>query len=302
MKQSAALFFSEQDLALARENMHREPVASALALLDTVPDDPLAAAQLQALAYLWRQDAQAGQGALELARVQDLGGSGTVDDLKRQVGWLAVRSMLREHPAWQAAQPLFMQIDGEARASLEPGAGDPLRLAWLAARTMAGAILRQDDEIFQSAAAIYRRLIDEHIHPEGYFKGLVDVDGAEDTYAAQVSATGALALMAEMAAQAGLDLWSYDNRGVSVNTAATYAFYYYFFPERWRWEDGLKRDDTLAVMRAEGAFFEIVNRRSPLRGGEQLFAEQRPMFSPHIGLTTLTHSLPLPRKSRWRIF
>ena len=299
MKESIALFFSEQDLALARDNSDREPVSSALAMLDTAPDDPLAAAQLQALAYLWRQDAQAGEGALELAQARDWGGASSLDDMKLQVGWLAVLSMLRAHPAWQAAAPLLNQIDGMARAALEATDGDPLRLAWLAARTMAASILCRDEAGFQGAAAIYRRLIDEHIHPEGYIKGLVDLDGAEDTYAAQVSATGALALMAEMAGQ---ELWSYDNRGVSVNTAATYAFYYYFFPERWRWEDGLRRGDTRAVMRAEGAYFEMVNRRSPLRGGEQLFAEQRPMFSAHIGVTTLTHSLPLPRKSRWRIF
>ena len=158
-------------------------------------------------------------------------------------------------------------LTGAAPHQLEDS-GDLLLRLWLAALAMAAGLLLKEQAAIESAGAVYRSTVDRHIHPEGYFKGLVDVDGARQTYDAQFSATGALALLSEMAQQAGLDLWSYNNRGVSVNTAATYTFYYYFFPERWRWEAGLTREYTQAIMRREGAYFEMVNRRSPLRGGE----------------------------------
>ena len=154
-----------------------------------------------------------------------------------------------------------------------------------------------NDSTFESSAAFYRRCVDKFIHPEGYFRGIVDVDGAKETFAAQLSATAAMALMAEMAGQIGVDLWGYNNRGVSVITAATYTFYYYFFPSAGsgkRVSRGRRRSGSCA---GDGAFYEMVCRRSPLRGDEQLFAEQRPLFSAFAGLTTLTHGLAPPRRS-----
>ena len=68
---SAYLLFSASDLQLARDNREREPIRSALPLLDTRPADALALAQIQALRYLFHQDAEAGQAAIEAARRQD---------------------------------------------------------------------------------------------------------------------------------------------------------------------------------------------------------------------------------------
>ena len=110
--------------------------------------------------------------------------------------------------------------------------------------------------------------------------------------------------MAEMAAQAGLDLWSYDNRGVTPATAATYLLYYFYFPEKWKWSPGLTRQRTTDVIRREGAFLEIVNQRAPLHAVDPLLEELRPLFCPWTGgLTTLTHSIPPVReKRRWRLW
>ena len=307
MTRSAGLYFSESDLQLARDRLDREPIRSALRLLDSQLADRLKAAQLLALRQLFRADSGAGDAAMELLDAQDFGGDPdpALSWLKGRLAWLSVMAMLRNHSRWDAvATPSLLSIVNQARQGLDSGGdADPLRLSWLAALSMATAVLLEDDANFRRASKIYRRLVDDHVHPEGYFKGIVDVEGAKETYAAQFSATGALVLMAEMAAQAGDDLWRYSNRAVSVKTAAAYTYYYYFFPESWRWESGLTREATMELMRREGAYYEIVNRREALRGVEQLFAEQRPMFSPFGGgLTTLTHGLPPPKKRRWGIF
>ncbi len=306
MKPSSYLLFAASDLQLARDNHDREPIRSALPRLDSQPEDTLALAQLQALRFLFYDDADSGRLALELLRAHDFG-AGKVEGLaaiKRRFGWLQVMSQLRGHPDWHDSAEGYRAAIAAAPQQLEDSAaGDLLRALWLAVVALAAGILLEDDASFQSAVSFYRRVVDQHIHPEGFFKGMVDVDGARKTYQAQFAATGALALMSEMARQAGEDLWSYNNRAVSANTAATYTFYYYFFPESWRWEAGLTREQTLAIMRREGAYFEMVNRRSPLRGADELFAEQRPLFSAAAGgLTTLTHGLRPPAKKRWRLF
>ena len=307
MKRSKALFFSQKDIQLAWDNVDREPIRDAMTVLDAQPEDSLEAAQLLALNYLFRRDEAAGDAAIDALRAQEFGSADSADlpALKRHLGWLSLMAMLREHPQWMSVEADFLSaIERVMRRNMQSVAdSDPLRLCWLATVSMATGILTDHDDSFQGAADVYRRVVDSHIHPEGYIKGVVDRDGASNTYAAQFSATCALVLMAEMAGQVGLDLWTYNNRAVSTNTAATYTYYYYFFPERWKWESNLTRESTLDLMRREGAFFEMVNRRIPMRGVEQLFAEQRPMFSAcGGGLATLTHGLRPPKKKRWGLF
>ncbi len=306
MTTSAYLLFSAGDLQLARDNQTREPVRSALPLLGSHPEDALELALLQALRFLFYSDAEAGRAALEALRIPDPQALDPtrLPAIKRRFGWLAVMSQLRDHPDWHGSAESLRALTADPAPRLEASAdGDLLRALWLAACDMAAGILLGDDGRFQRAVSAYRRAVDQHIHPEGFIKGLVDIDGARQTYEAQFAATGALVLLSEMAQQAGEDLWAYNNRAVSVNTAATYTYYYYFYPERWRWEDGLSREQTMTIMRREGAYFEMVNRRSPLRDGEALFTEQRPLFSAVAGgLTTLTHGLKPRAKKRWRLF
>jgi len=297
------LFHTEADLRLARDNREREPIRSALARLETPAADPLAGAQLSALRGQLFEAPEAGYRAATALNEADLRFTGDLESIKRALGWLSAAAMLRDHPAWEASWRADIAVMLEALDAAGVEAEDKLREFWLGALTMAAGILLESAEEIERGAAVYRRAVDQQIHPEGFFRGIADIADGEQLYEAQVSATGALVLLAEMAGRVGLDLWTYDSRAVSIFTAATYTHFYYFFPEKWRWEADLSRERTAAIMRREGAFMELVNRRGPPQGIEQFLAEQRPLFCAWGGgLTTLTHGLLPPKKRRWGLW
>ncbi|MCY4064724.1 MAG: alginate lyase family protein [Chloroflexi bacterium] len=286
-------------MRLARENREREPIRGALARLAAHETDPLAEAYKSALRGQLLDDREAGYRAAAALNRARLEFTDDIADIKRALAWLSVAAMLRDHPAWEASW-----LDATA-AWLDrfSETGERLRGLWLGALSMAAGILLENDEAIQRGADVYRSAVDEQIHPEGFLKGIADLDDTPGRYEAQVSGSCALVLLAEMAALIGLDLWSYDNRAVSVFTAVTYTHFYYFFPEKWRWEVDVTRERTNAIMRREGAFMELVNRRGPPTGIEQFLAEQRPLFCLYGGgLTTLTHGLAPAKKRRWRFW
>ena len=295
------LFHSEADLRLARQNLDSEPIRSALPLLSATQADPLAAAQLSVLRGQLYEDDEPGDRAAAALNQADfmLAAGKRLAGLKRALGWLSLVAMLRDHRAWNPSWRDAIATGLERFSQTD----DPLRAYWLAAVTLAAGILLESDDAIERATAVYRRAVDEHIHPEGYLKGIADVVDGQRLYEAQTSATAALVLMAEMARLAGLDLWSYDSRAVTVITAVTYTHFYYFYPEKWRWQTGLTLERTRKVMEDEGAFMELVNRRSPPPGIEHFLEERRPLFCAWGGgLTTLTHGLAPPKKRRWRLW
>lgn len=295
----SGLYFADENLRLAQENRQREPIRSALACLDRHSDDPLISAQLAGLRYRLFGDAE---GAT--AVIQKLRQTNWSAQPRHLLGWLSALETLRDQPAWAPWQSNWFSAL-ETRLKIIAGAVDdaaPLDGLWGGAVMMAAGIVMERAVWFERGAAVYQQAIAARIHPEGFLKGIVDVAGATQSYRRQVSGTCALVLMAEMAWHAGVDLWSFDNRGVTPITATAYLLYYYFYPERWKWESGLTRETTAAVMRRRGAFIEMVNRRYALPGADHLFADLRPMFSIDGGLTTLTHGIvPPPKKKRWRL-
>ena len=287
------LYFADENLDLARANQHREPIRSALTYLDRASDDPLAAAQLAGLRYCFFGDVAAAAAALQMP---------TSADFRQTLGWLSALDMLRgvpTRPSWQDDWLTALSARLEDTAAI-----GPLDELWRGALLMAAGIILEHDAHFARGQDVYRQAIHTRIHPEGFLKGIVDAPGAAQSYRRQVSGTCALVLMAEMAGHVGVDLWSMDNRGVTPITATAYLLYYYFYPENWKWEAGLTRAATAALMRHQGAFIEIVHRRQALPAAEHLLAEQRPMFSAEGGgLTTLTHGIaPPPQKRRWSLF
>ena len=299
--QQKGLFHSEADLQLARESLQREPIRGALARLEAAEPDPLARACLSALRGQVYGEHEAGYRAAaalnEAEYIREAGNQ--LDDIKRSLGWLSLMAMLRGHPAWQASWRDAISL----MLARFDASDDKLRALWLGALTLAAGILLESENEIEGGAAVYRRAVEQLIHPEGFLKGIADVADAPGRYEAQASGCCALVLLAEMAEPVGLDLWSFESRAVGIFTAATYTHFYYFFPEKWRWEEGLTRQRTRAIMRREGAFMELVNRRNPPQGIEQFLAEQRPLFCAWGGgLTTLTHGLAPPKKKRWRFW
>lgn len=299
--QQKGLIHTEADLQLARDNLQREPIRVALAKLGEAQADRLAQAHLWALRGQLDKETEPGHRAADLLRRSDLAGEGgDLEGIKRSLGWLSVMAMLRDHPAWEpswrdAIAPMLSRF-------AEPD--DNLRALWLGALRLAAGVLLECEHEIERGAAVYRAAVEHWIHPEGFLKGIADVPNAPGRYEAQVSGCCALALMAEMAGNVRLDLWSFESRAVGIFTAATYTHFYYFFPEKWRWEEELTLARTQAIMRREGAFMELVNRRNPPQGIEQFLAEQRPLFCAWGGgLTTLTHGLSPPKKQkRWRLW
>ena len=291
------LYFAEDNLRLARENRQREPIRSALIRLGQASDDPLISAQLAGLRYRLFGDDEVAAAAIEELGPAD----GSAADFRRLLGWLAALEMLRGVPSWASLQADWSSA---LETRLENSkAVEPLDELWRGAAMMAAGVVLERSAYVQRGADIYRQAIHTRIHPEGFLKGIVDVAGLTQSYARQVSATCALVLMAEMAAHAGLDLWAFDNRGITPITATAYLLYYYFYPEQWKWEAGITRAATAALMQEQGAFIEMVHRRHTLPGADHLLAEQRPMFSVAGGLTTLTHGIvPPPKKKRWSLF
>ena len=296
------LGFTGAQLKLARENRNSRLIQDALRVLDGAGRGPLESAYLAALRAQWHDERESARQAEQLLDEADLE-AGPLENrsvCQALLAWLSVLAMLRPRPKADGLRAACARAWEAPEASLAP---NPLDRIWLGALQLAGGIVFDSDALRQAGAAAYRHTIDQHIHPEGYLKGIVDVDGAASTYEAQVSGICALAYMAEMAEPIGLGLWAYESRAVSLRTAATYALFYYFYPEKWRWENDLSRERTTAAMRQEGAFFELVNRRHAMRGIEDLLEEQRPMFCAYGGgLTTLTHGIAPPTRRRWRFW
>lgn len=300
--QGRGLFHSEADLQLVRENIEREPIRGAVARLRSAEADRLGQAYLSALRGQLFGDRAAGDSAADALKTADFmsdGGDG-LECLKRALGWLSVLAMLRDHPACEASWRAAI-VDALSRFEARD---EGLQALWLGALTLAAGIVLESDERIERGAAVYRRAVERMIHPEGFLRGIADLADAPGRYEAQASGCCALVLLAEMAGRVGLDLWSYESRAVGVFTAVAYTHFYYFFPEKWRWEEGLTLARTREIMRREGAFMELAHRRNPPQGIEQFLAEQRPLFCAWGGgLTTLTHGLAPPaKKRRWRLW
>lgn len=200
--------------------------------------------------------------------------------------------LLRDHPACIEIAPAWLDAfsDQIALFNQMPHGMASLERFWLCAINLAAGVVLEDAVVFNTGVAAFKDLIAHQVHPDGYFKFVADRKD-ETTYLHHVMATAALALAAEIATNAGVNLWSFNHRGVSIVTAATYILYYYYFPDKWLWYKGLTPDETQQIFRQYGAFIEIVNYHSPLRGVDILLDELRPLFDLQGGgLTTLTHA------------
>ena len=220
--------------------------------------------------------------------------------IQQSMAGAQVFEMLRDHPGCPATwrDQFAAQVADLLNTQQTPTA---LEQAWQMALGIVAGIVLDDEALVESGAAAYRQIIDS-IHPEGYLRAAVQPqeEGASP-FMQQLLSVAALSLAAEAAAQQGIDLWAYENRGVGAMTAASYIIYYYFFPDKWRWNEEFTTEDTARIFREHGAFVGILSYRGQPRGLEYLLPEQRPLFGAcYGGLTSLTHFGKAPQKKKRR--
>ncbi len=292
--QHCGLYFTSEQVQTARKQRDREPFASAWQLLhDSEQDGDLPGAQWLGLRALFAEDDAAGWRALPLLLAAL---SAPIEQGYHEE--LAIALALGQ--GIELLRPVLMQ-DGQldaARAAYSQRVTDLLtppedavyvETLWLAALQVGAGVVLEREDLFTTGTSTYRAVIDHDIHPEGYIKQAVSVPNGR-TYEWQVLSVAALVQTAEMATHAGDDLWAYDNRGVSVLTAAAYILFYYHFPEKWRWEAGLETEHVQALISQHGGFVEMLNLRHRPRTIEAMLDNHRPLYDVFGGgLTTLSH-------------
>lgn len=301
------LTFSLEQIKFARQRRDEDAVRPIWDfLLAATGADALSQAHLDALRYRINDDAASAGHALEvLGRDMQQGKEVSVGGIREIFAAAHIYEMLCDHPltsdlqsdwiAWFTQQVNQFNSTSDTLSALEKH--------WLMALNAAAGVVLEDASYFEKAVEAFKQAIIEDVHPEGYVRSTVGTADGESV-ARQVLSVCALAITAEIAQQADVDLWHFEDRGVSIATAAQYLIYYYFYPEKWNWETGFDLDYMKALFKQNGAFMELVNYRLQPRGISDLIDDQRPMFDAYGGgLTSLTHfKLGKQKKKRRGLF
>jgi hypothetical protein len=300
------LYFTRTHVEQARQARDREPYQSAWNLLHSrEPKGDVAGAQWNGFLYRFSNDEDAGSRALALLTAENAlrfdAETRYLDRLAITLTWAQTFEMLRDYPAFsQEAQAKGLARFSDTVEHLNRTVTTGFRNLWLQALNLAAGIVLERQDLFQTGVQEYQRAVREDIHPEGYVRGAVESGDGLGFYR-QMRSVQALVLMAEAAQHAGVDLWGYTVRGVSLMTTATYVMYYHFRPDKWRWDEGLEAVIP-PFFRKHAGFMEMVNRRDNRpRDIQRLLDDLRPIYDVYGGgLTTLTHGLAAGRHRLFR--
>jgi hypothetical protein len=287
------LCFNAAQVKDARRNRQREPFAAAFARLAEPPSTatPLTQALWSALRYRFNDDQAAGNQALKLLHSDDEPTPSAVLIAAHSFEMLRDLFPAAEQTRW--LEKFQQQVDHlKLRAASDHSADSYVESVWQMTVSIVAGVVLEQSERFDAGAAEFQRIVAEDIHPNGYLTRAVDAhDGAG--LARQISCVQALVLAAETAAHAGVDLWAFSARGVSVTTTAAYPLYYYFYPEKWRWDADLNEATAQPYYQHNGGFLEILYRRTRLHDAMLLLKALRPVVDPVMGgIPTLTHGVP----------
>ncbi len=289
------LYFTPEHVERARKDREREPFKSAWSLLDQPPASPLDALLLNAFRYRFADDTAAGE-----AVIMDLQAwvSQSLDVYpaywEALAGTIALAQgyeMTRDQAAWgdgTAWRDAYQQV--VETLNILPGELSLVETIWLGLLNLVSGVVLEDEMRLEQGVATFRQIIATEVRPEGYLPRVVDGrDGG--SLERDLLAVAGLVLLAEAGRCAGLDLWGYESRGISVHTAAAYLTYYAYYPDQWRWD----ADQTEIARRAfkeQGGFLEMVYRRTQPHDLKLMLEERRPFFHPLFGgLTTLSHGV-----------
>ncbi len=296
--QHFGLYFSREHVEVARQHREDPPFEAAWKMLHERAQTGVQHAQWGAIHYRFDDDIIEGEGALKQLMTCARGGFDPdmtfIDALNELLVEAHAFEMLRDHPAMDAAtEAEFLGLFEQHFAYLttldtEHSYVEALVLTLL--KFVAGVVLERE-ALLQQAIDVYERVIREDIHPQGHIPKAV---GAKDGggLLRQLLTVAVLVLMAEASSLVGFNLWDYSFRGVSLMTAFSYLLYYYYYPDKWRWDPNV----TAEPFREYGGFLEIVNRRAYPKDLKPLLDDLRPVYdAPGGGLTTLSHGVARKR-------
>ncbi len=302
------LYFSLTNVETARQHALLPPFEPAWALLrqDAPQPDALRKVVMDGFRCRFDGNLPAGEAALTLLlhelHPQPTSGEITLTLLRSHLATAHSFEMLRDHAA---ARPQLLDgwREGFQASVLALNAATQrltfLEEVWLNTLNAAAGVLLERDDMLLHAAGFFRQVIDHETHPQGFIQKLVDGrDGG--SLERMLAGVQALTLLAEIITQTGTDLWAYNQRGVSLFTAALYPLYYYYYPEKWRWDAEITEEHSQALFRQYGSYLEILNLRQerPTQAVDLILGELRPVFDPYGGgLTTLSHArVPASRR------
>ncbi|GIK28829.1 MAG: hypothetical protein DCC53_05315 [Chloroflexi bacterium] len=308
-----ALTFSPAEAAQARERRSTPERVGAWGAFEslcaqTMPD-PLQQAVVDALSWRLTGDGAAAERAAAVlagdAIQSDEPTTPLIDACRRAIGFAQALECVRDHGAMPdaARAAIIDRWHGRVSALNSRLAQSAIHeQAWIAAVNLAAGVVLERESMFDAGADSYRRIVDS-VQPHGYIAAIVEPRDA-DALTRTLAAVHGLVLAAEIAAQADIDLWAYERRGVSVMTAALYPLYYYFYPEKWPWFEGLELGPVQVEFRQYAAFLELVNHKNggSVRAVKLILDDVRPVFDAlGGGPVTLTHAVePVARRGLFR--
>ncbi len=287
------LYFTPEHVKTARDQRDQVPFDAAWKLLHEHEETGVQAGLWLGLRYRFNDDALAGEQAIHsLLEFMSHGLDPEmtyVDALQETLIQAHAFELVRDHAALAEGAATFLAAF-EARVvylnNLEYERSY-VESAMLGHVLLVAGIVLERDDLYQAGVQVYERMVREDIHPQGYIPKAVDANDGGGLLR-QMIVVSTLVQMAEAAQHTGTDLWGYSYRGVSVMTAFSYLLYYYFFPEKWRWD----KDVTNDPFREYGAFLEFVNHHAYPKDLKPILDELRPLYDAcGGGLTTLSHGM-----------
>jgi hypothetical protein len=297
------LYFTPEYTAVARRSLNQQPIASAFARLNASEPADAGSPLWGAFRYLFLDDAEAGERsilAIEELIESDIAEDTTyLDAVAETMMYAQVFEMLRDHPVFSFVRKAGWMNRLETRINMlstSPYKDSYVENLWMAALVLASGIVLEREDIFQIGAEVFQQVVDYDIRPQGPITKAIE-GGDNGAMHRQISAVAALSLMAEAAAHVDVDLWNYENRGISVKTAAIYPIYYFYTTDKWKWDKELAADEVQMWFRRYGGYLEFIRKRTQLRDLNPIVEDLRPIYTPLVGgLTTLTHGEPLRRR------
>jgi hypothetical protein len=299
------LYFTPDHVAQARRDRDHEPFRSAFLYLRDREQRGAEAAAWNGLRYRFEADELAG--AQAIADLEDCIGDPLTEDMTyldtigQTMALGQAFEMTRDHPGWQpGAQARWLALfeDRVNTLSVSPYNDTQVENLWMAALVMVSGILLEREEIFNLSVEVFQNTVDTEISPRGHITKAVEGKDGGSLYR-QILSAAALVLMAEAATHCGVNLWTYEQRGVSVTTAAVYPIYYFYTTEKWQWDENISADEVQYLFRRYGGYLEVLNRQTGFKDLKSLLEDLRPIYDPYGGgLTTLTHGVALKPQRR----